>query len=63
MGYTFTTQREVRRAFWESAMNVSRKRGRDGDYLTDTRVRFCDYVDHLAREGHISEALAQRVTL
>jgi hypothetical protein len=26
-------------------------------------VAFCDYVDMLARDGVISEALAQRVTL
>lgn len=60
---TFATQAEVRKAFWQGSPTAMRKRGRDGDYLTDTRVEFVDFVDMLARDGHISEALAQRVTL
>lgn len=61
--WQYTTQREIRSAFWEANPNASRKRGRDGDYLTDTRVAFVDFVDALARNGDISDALAQRVTL
>jgi len=33
------------------------------DYPTDTRVAFVEYVDHLCRNGDISEELASRVTL
>jgi hypothetical protein len=62
-GYQMTTQRQVRAAFWEAHPTTSRKKGRDGDYLTDTRVAFCDYVDSLEKDGQISEALAYRVTL
>jgi hypothetical protein len=60
---TYTTQDQVRRAFWESFPAASRRKGRDGDYLTDTRCAFVDFVDCLARNGDISEALAARVTL
>lgn len=60
--YAYTNQKQIRAAFWEAHPEASRKRGRDGDYLTDTRVAFCDYVESLSRNGEISEALAQRVT-
>ena len=64
----YTTQKQVRAAFWESAdsMNgdgITRRKLPDGDYTTDTRCAFVDFVDALARDGHISESLAQRVTL
>jgi hypothetical protein len=62
-GYQMTTQRQVRAAFWEAFPNASRKKGRDGDYLTDTRLAFCDFVQMLADDGSISESLAYRVTL
>lgn len=59
-----TTQADVRRFFWdEYGMLVSRKRGKNGDYSTDTRCAFVDFVDALCRDGVISEALAARVTL
>jgi len=58
-----TSQRQIRAAFWEQHPQASRKRGRDGDYLTDTRLAFCDFVESLSRNGDISEALANRATL
>jgi hypothetical protein len=61
---TFTTQGQVRAAFWQGWQNRPRpKRQKDGDWPTDVRVEFVDFVDMLARDGHISEALAYRVTL
>ncbi len=64
----FTTQKQVRAAFWEMAdsMNgdgITRRKFSDGSYSTDTRCAFVDFVDMLARDGQISEALAERVTL
>ena len=63
----FTTQRAIRRAFWNEHPHLPHRRtvrhGDERDYPTDTRCAFCDYVDYLARKGQISEALAQRVTL
>ena len=61
---TYTTQAQVRRAFWASAPAFQRRPGwTQNQYPTDTRVAFCDWVYYLRRDGQISEALAQRVTL
>jgi len=67
----YTTQKQVRSAFWETfdgLPGISRRQIRDYSgtgkmHNTDTRCAFVDYVDSLARDGQISEALAQRVTL
>lgn len=62
--YTYTTQAQVRAAFWQGWEGRQRpKRLSNGDYPTDIRVEFVDFVDMLVRDGRISEALAQRVTL
>ena len=61
--YNFTTQREVRRAFWLAHPHCQRRPGDQNSQPTDTRVAFVDYVDMMARERLISEALAQRVAL
>lgn len=68
-----TTQKQVRAAFWESYPVWtladgfrglrSRGNGKQNDYPPDTRCAFVDFVDMLARDGDISESLAQRVTL
>lgn len=63
MAYQITTQRELRRAFWRYHPNASKKRNAEGNYLTDTRVSFVDFIDHMSREGTISQELAQRATL
>ncbi len=66
--YSFTTEAQVRAAFWQgSAFKRTRTpKGRDlrqNEYAADVRMEWVDFVDMLARDGHISEALAQRVTL
>lgn len=60
-----TTQNEVRAAFWAQLPQASGyyKSKRQNEQPTDVRVAFCDYVDNLARNGEISDKLAQRVTL
>lgn len=70
MKYSMTTQAQVRAAFWQGwtpelrrAAGIKRGMRTQNDYPTDVRVEFVDFVDMLARDGHISEALAQRVTL
>ena len=68
MSHTFTTQAEVRRAFWQGAPAEMRKRvpafdGNGRMYNATTRTEFVDFVDMLAKDGLISETLAQRVTL
>lgn len=61
------TQAEVRAAFWSTfcADGIPREyRGkRQNELPADLRAAFVDYVDHLQRDGTISESLAQRVTL
>lgn len=71
MSYTYTTQKQVRAAFWRDhtgIRGISRRRipnysGNGKMHNTDTRCAFCDYVDHLSKNGDISQELAQRVTL
>jgi hypothetical protein len=62
-----TTQKDVRRAFWGAFCvdGVPREfRGKSQNELpTDVRMAFCDFVEQLARDGTITETLAQRVTL
>lgn len=70
--YTYYTQAQVREAFWQLAQecgaNVSRRKitsydGKGKMYNTDTRVAFVDFVESLHRNGEISDALANWVTL
>ena len=62
--HLYTTQAQVRSAFWEAHPNFSRaKHERAPNGHCDTRCAFVDFVDMIARNGEISEALAQRVTL
>jgi len=71
MTYPITTQKEVRRLFWErfaGYRNISKRKirnysGNGTMHNTDTRCAFVDYVDMLSRNGDISESLANRVTL
>ena len=66
-----TNQAQVRAAFWRDHANVpgiTRRKirnysGNGTMHNTDTRCAFADYVDMLSRNGDISQALAQRVTL
>ena len=61
------TQADVRSAFWLTFFVEGKPRryyGKTQNELpSDLRIAFCDFVDSLARDGTISEALAQRVTL
>ena len=63
----YTTQQQVRDAFWNVYCIDGKPREYRGklqnDLPADLRIAFVDFVDHLARDGAISEALAQRVTL
>lgn len=67
-GNMYTTQREVRRAFWAAHPQADRRRitnysGNGTMYPTDTRCAFVDFVDALSKSGEISQELAGRVTL
>ena len=61
-----TTQKQVRKAFFEAHPAFSsefRTRKTHNDYSCDCRYAFSMYVDHLCRDQQISQALVQRVTL
>lgn len=71
----YTTQRQVRAAFWQmwreggfGGLHVTPRRipnyaGNGKMHNTDTRTAFCDYVDALQKDGQLAEGLADRVTL
>ena len=61
-------QRELRSAFWEDCAELGyamqRIRGyRQNDYPPDVRMRWCDYVDMMHRDGNISDKVAHNATL
>jgi hypothetical protein len=65
----YTTQKALRAAFWEIFPNLSKRKIPNysnipgSDYLVDTRVTWCDWIDSLERDGEITTALADRATL
>lgn len=65
--YSFTNGTQVRDAFWNMFCVEGKPReyrGKSQNELpTDVRCAFVDFVDHLSRDGSISQALASRVTL
>lgn len=61
-----TTQKQVRAAFWADTAfpnGITKRKKSTGEYSDDAYMAFADYVDALVRNGEITEALAQRVTL
>jgi len=68
MAYTFTTQRALRRAFWQEHSDLERRKitnysGNGKMHVTDTRVAWTDWLDAQAKMGTISQGLAYRATL
>lgn len=65
--HQITNQRELRRTFWREHPTLNRRKivnmGRGRWHVADTRMAFVDWLDGLARDGSVSEALAQRATL
>lgn len=64
-----TNQRDLRREFWATFPELSRKRSRiftgpmQNAYCADTRMAFVDWLDGLQKGGQISGKLAERATL
>ena len=65
-----TTQKQIRKAFWLNhplheahALKWQIKTAPHNRHNPETRTAFVDFVDTLARNGEISEELAQRATL
>jgi hypothetical protein len=66
----YTSQRQIRRAFWQSHpehYEYARKweivTAGHNRHLCETRTAFVDFVDQLHRSGAISDKLANRATL
>jgi hypothetical protein len=60
------TQAQVRAAFWEQHPEFKseyRKTYRQNQYNATIRTAFVNWVDHLMKDGIISESLSNRVTL
>ena len=68
--YHYTTQEQIRTAFWEEFPDLERlererktlSKGHNAKSI-DTRCTFNDFLDVLAKHGSISDALADRATL
>lgn len=63
---TYTTEAQVRAAFWQGNAHLRahyRRGKRQNEYNATIRTEWCEFVDMLARDGHIRETLAQRITL
>lgn len=64
MTYTYTNQKQIRAAFREQFPNLDFTRySKDIRYHAETRITFCDFIESLARDNQISDALAHRATL
>lgn len=63
MGYDFTTEGQVRKAFWVGLEGFRSPGKRQNDYSATIRSEFVEFVDMLQKNGHISEKLAGMVTL
>jgi hypothetical protein len=57
----YTTQKEIRAAFYAEHPTISRRP--QNDQPADIRMAFCEFIDVLHRAGLISNSLAARATL
>jgi hypothetical protein len=60
---TYTTQAQVRAAFWQGWPEGFKRGKLHNEYNATIRSEFSAFIDMLQKDGHISESLAQRVTL
>ena len=63
-----TTQKELRRAFWQQHPTLQRRKitnysGNGKMHVTDTRCAWCDWLDAMSRNNEITQDLAERATL
>jgi hypothetical protein len=62
--YEFTTQKQIRAAFWQGFPEYQKVSGwTQNDYKTLIRCEFVEFVDMLERDFLISESLANKTTL
>ena len=65
MKYDFTTQAQVRSAFWQGNKHLKHfvKSKIQNEYNATIRTEFVEFVDMLEKNDHINEKLANEVTL
>lgn len=70
MKYTYTNQRQIRKAFWDShpiheayALKWGIKTAPHNRHNAETRMAFNTFIDRLEWNDEISESLASRATL
>ena len=75
MKYEITTKKELRKAFWQGfkTLNnidiielyheVTGKPLTQNEYNATIRSEWCEFVDHMQKDGIISEKLANKATL
>ncbi len=65
MKYDFTTQAQVRSAFWQGGEHLKYlyKSKTQNEYNVTIRTEFVEFVDMLEKNEFISEKLANKVTL
>ena len=65
MKYDFTTQAQVRSASWQGNKHLKHfvKSKIQNEYNATIRTEFVEFVDMLEKNDHISEKLANEVTL
>ena len=65
--YSYTSQRQIRDAFWNVYFVEGKPRKyygkRQNNLPADVRMAFVDFVEHLRIDEAISETLAYKVTL
>jgi len=62
--YLCTNQKDLRAIFWGEHPQFKRKGNHSqNSYPADVRMAWVDWLDHLCRNGDISEQLAQKATL
>ena len=64
------TQKELRKNFWNYLQDIDpelytkgKRSKRQNEQITDIRCSFVDYLDHLHRDGQITDKQAQNYTL
>ena len=65
MQYDFTTQAQVKNAFWQGNKHLKHyaKSKIQNEYNATIRTEFVEFVDMLEKNDHINEKLANEVTL
>jgi hypothetical protein len=60
----FTTQKSLRNEFWFNHPQFKRRgKTKQNDYCADIRITCCDFIEHMRRNGEISDKLANKATL